>query len=249
MKKVHLLLLLFIISACGCPTTTTNKQIFPSCFIICDFSASQGGNSIEEIKNNAREIFEKISRKYNVKIYDIKSAQYTKPLFEYINPFRKRISTPLEREKWSKENGSMKTILSRKLDSAGRESKNPNTCIIRLLTRIVDDLASDTNNKNNPIRIIILSDMLEYCNYPFGNIDLENAAYQAALNSLSKMPPPKYTLAGYTDIEISLIASSQRAINPASLNNFWEQVFIKYGYTLKGPITATLPSWINSANN
>lgn len=222
----------------------------PICYVLCDFSQSQAAVSKADITQNALEIYQQINSTYALAYININSSQYEKPFFEYVPPANQDIETPKERKQKEAMAKEAKQRLAAALNQLSINDKANSTCIIRALGRVANDLANNPDNRKRPMRIILLSDMLEACSSDFGYINLEKPPYNKALLMLKKMKKPNYTFEGYTDINVAITASSTKPlIDSDGLQGFWKEVLAKFGYTLKSPITASLPNWIHAANN
>jgi hypothetical protein len=218
----------------------------PVCYVLCDFSQSQAADSKADITQNALKIYQQMSGVYALAYININSSQYAKPFFEYVPPASKSILTPKEKKQKMADVEAAKQQLANSLQQLSINDRANNTCIIRALGRVANDLANNPANKKKPIRVIVLSDMLEACSSDFGYINLEKPPYQKALQTLTKMKKPSYTFAGYNDLAISVTASSSEAVaDPDGLNAFWKQVLANFGYDFNVPITAELPAWLN----
>jgi hypothetical protein len=268
MKGVHIYALLFFVLIAACKSTSTDRAVkdnnttsrvtgkyeasvnAPLCYVLCDFSASQDPASTEDMTTNAASIFDAIKEEYSVTCININTSQYERPFFQYSPPDSKDIETPKEKKKRKELVKQQQDSLTSRLNRLKMAIRASNTCLIRALERVASDLAVDPDNKAKPVRIIILSDMLEACANDFGRINLEKQPYKQAIAMLKKMKRPGFGFGGYSNIDISVTASSRISINdPGGLRNFWKEVFAKYGYTFNSPITASLPNWIHSINH
>jgi hypothetical protein len=218
----------------------------PICYVLCDFSNSQDANSQGDIASNAKEIFKQMRSRYAMAYININAPQLQKAFFQYVPPETKEIETPRERRQRQDAMNQQAATLAQRLNELGQGEKANQTCIIKALNKVADELAISDQNKTRPVRIIVLSDMLEVCTNDFGPINLEKPPYQKAIQALEKMKPPPFGFNQYNDLKIGITASSGKSGIPISdLLGFWKEVFAKYGYTLEKPIAAVLPDWVS----
>ncbi len=217
----------------------------PVCYVLCDFSASLTGSSRQLVIENAARVLRSCVPEYRVKYYDINAAQFTPPFFEYAVASGYLVKASDIKNKT--------TIINKAADSLQQVIKSlhkspfpSGTCIIRTLDKIANALGvDDAARQGRTTRIIILSDMLEDCSYPFGRINIEKPPFNPAFNILKKMPKPVFNLEPYKGLEVTVVASSSHVIADVNfLFVFWKEVFGRYGFEFKGPITTNLPSWI-----
>ncbi len=233
------------------PTPATDPADHNSaiCYVLCDFSRSQDSESLKDIVNNGNAVFEAIHKRFVIRFLNINATQYERPFFEYVPAAVKLLQTPIEKKKRREFEKKMSDSLVKVLNQWSISANADKTCIIKAIDRVANDLASDPENKENTIRVIILSDMLEACSNDFGKINLEKPPYNKATMLLNRMTKPAFTFRGFKDLLISVTASSRRDIpNHDLLRNFWVQVFAKYDYPFNNPITPSLPSWIYNKN-
>lgn len=218
----------------------------PICYVLCDFSNSQNAASQTDIVDNAKAIFTKLHSQFALVYFNINAPQFQKPFFQHAPPKVSDIETPSEGRQRDTLLNKAAARLGEKLDSLQQNARAQFTCIIKALGNIANRLASDAQNKVKQVRIIILSDMLEVCQNDFGAVNLERPPYERAVQLLQQMNEPAYGFGGYGNLDISVIASSQKMIaDDSGLLYFWKQVFAKYGYQFNKPITAELPAWLN----
>jgi hypothetical protein len=219
------------------------------CYVLCDFSGSQDPESLKDMLGNANAVFAALRNKFKIRFVNINAAQYERPFFEYEPVAVKTITTPIEKRKRQAFEKRIADSLAAILQQLSAKATAARTCIIKSINRVANDLAGDPENKTHPVRILILSDMLEACSNDFGKINLEKPPYDGAMARLKQMRKPDFTFGGFTDLVISITASSRRDIpNSDQLRRFWVGVFAKYDYTFTQPITSQLPGWIHNTN-
>lgn len=211
------------------------------CFVLCDFSASQG-TSLQTVKNKAQRIYQSAKLKTKIRFYDVNAVQFAAPFFEYTRLVN-RMMKPSEKERLRRDADSMGTILNSSLTSpAGSQS----TCINRGISAVAQSLGDLAPHKTETIWIIVLSDMLEDCTYDWGRIDIDNASYEQALKMLDKMPKPLFGLKNYKNVHIKLTAcSGDNKVSSEKLFVFWKKLLSRYDYNLTTPINNELPAWVN----
>jgi hypothetical protein len=256
--KIYAFSILLIVGITGCKQneSTAEKQpvvekkavekkpvVKKYCYVLCDFSGSQDQSSINVISENAEAIF-KAARQYDIRYYDITTPDLERAFFRSDPEEDDLIETPSQkRERLSMDTARLDSLsgLITKMRSAPLSGS---TCIITSIDKVCRSLAREVS-KDDIVKVVILSDMLEDCTYSFGKIDIDHAPFSMALKTLDSMESPKYTFAGY-NVELSIIGSSQRSINMAGLDSFWEKVFSRYGLKDKPLIAVDLPRWITN---
>lgn len=258
MKKNHIYaaVLMLMVTACGNSTSQISpvapKETSPTvsyrsagiCYVFCDMSASQDATSKQIILQHAVEIFNKRCG-FNLKYFDVSSAQYEPPFFEYVEKPIPDILSPSQRKALLAEASGKEDSLRRKLTDLCKRPSSYRTCILQTVEKAVNSLEFEVEKDTNRyIRIIILSDMLEDCSYSFGRLNIDHGSFETAMKVLARMPTPKFTLSKYKNIQVWIIASSQQNLNTTSLFEFWTAAFKKYGYNLDHPISVELPGWL-----
>lgn len=260
MKASYLYSILFAVTVVSCGQDKAHEPRIPpdvvipgnsnhapkACYILCDFSASQDDISRLVIIRNAEIIFRQVyKQEFRFKYYDISSATYELPFFECVPPPVPILPRPSDLKEIKRKFIEQSDTLHERLIRLSRQPSANSTCIIRTLDKVANSIAREyTKDSNSIIKIVILSDMLEDCTYSFGRIDIDHADYITAFRTLSRMPAPNFTFSNYRNIEITIVASSQRKINTDALYNFWTAVFRKYRYEFNSPIAVDLPKWV-----
>jgi hypothetical protein len=250
----YIKIILFVVMATGCVNSDDNTSkradgppaqppAIPRkfCYVLCDFSASQDQQSRDLIIRNAKTIFSK-AEEFSIRYYDISSAAF--PSFFECGPRGgERIERPSEKIKRKEKTWMQADSLSKEMMRLSQLPSSSNTCIIKTIDKVCRSMKAQVSAKDT-IKIVILSDMLEDCVYDFGEIDIDHLPYSKALQTLGKMPKPNCTFAGYKNIEVNIVAVSQKSLNTNMLEQFWDQVFLKYDLSSKPMITVELPGWI-----
>lgn len=253
--KTYALSILLIVAIAGCKgeDATAGKQAVATkdvvekkpakkyCYVLCDFSGSQDQSSLDVISENAKTIF-KHAKQYNLRYYDVTTPHLAGTFFQSDSQDDDLIETPSqERERLHKDTARLESLsgLITKMRSAPLSGS---TCIITGVNKVCHLLPREVN-KDDIIKVVILSDMLEDCTGDLGKIDIDHAPIRKAFKTLDSMPDPQYTFAGY-NVELSIVGSSQKSINMAELDSFWERVFAKYALKDKPLIAVGLPRWI-----
>jgi hypothetical protein len=225
-------------------TAGGNNPAMTVCYIICDFSASQGSNSRQTIIRNANTIFKAGTEKgYWLRYYDIGAPQFVEAFFE-CKITGGSIMSGGERRQLQDSIRKQRDTLNKVMTKLCQPPFPKNTCILTAISKVANSLSSNAGENNKtPIKIAILSDMLEDCNYHFGSINIEKGDYKTALATIAKMTKPRFTFAG-KNVEFSFVASSNLDIkNYEQLFEFWKQVLAKFDYELKTAISSDLPNW------
>lgn len=227
------------------PKQITSDVPIPAdiCYVLCDFSASQG-NSLQTVKEKAYRIYDAAKLKCEVFFFDINGPQFSDPFFSS-DLLLKNAKRPSDKENFKKKADSLGNTLKVELSKKSVPNASQNTCIIRSITTTVQSLTDKIKNSEQRIWIIILSDMLEDCTYDFGKIDIDNASYEIAMKQLDKMPKAIFTLKDFKNINIKLaVCSKDNTISSEKLFLFWKKVFARYDYNLVRPPTQELPNWV-----
>lgn len=223
-----------------------DHPVIPSCYVFCDMSGSQDSKSKQIIMQHAVDIFKK-AKGYDFKYYDISAPQFEPPFFEYTEPPVPEIAKPTDLKDNDEERSHKTDSLTKRLMELYHRPSSNRTCILRTIEKAVNTLTSKSGGSaGQDVRIIILSDMLEDCNYSFGRLNIDHGVFKDAMKVLEKMPAPRFTLSKYKKAEVYLVASSQRRIATDSLYSFWVEAFKKYGYDLTSPILVQLPDWVTN---
>ncbi|MGB8193090.1 MAG: hypothetical protein WCF67_14275 [Chitinophagaceae bacterium] len=252
----YLIFFLFVLTSCTNAGNTENTQRPKSndwintkdipadiCYVLCDFSASQGNKSRQTIRQNAISIYQSAATKCKIRFYDINAPQLEGPFFEFPD-LLKNVQKPSQRKimkaKAHAQKDTLDLLISNRMNTISKS-----TCIIKALDMVAASLKKQAAQyKDQRISVVILSDMLEDCNFDFGRINIDKGNFREADRVLATMPNPPYTFKGYKNLSLAFAASSTRTdINMTSLNNFWKQVLKKYEYDSPDPITPELPAW------
>lgn len=230
MKKTFLYLASIMASlvSCGGTEVPAPANTPGICYVLCDFSASQGVRSRQTIVKNASRIFEKGMKNYHFSYYDIATQRYEAPFFDYTDSSAMIVKKSL-RKSIDARKILFRDSLNRQMIKLCQEQGARNTCIMRTLDKIA---ASIGVKFKGPIKIFILSDMLEDCIYESVRINIDSAPFELASKNLSKLPKPTFTFKGY-EIEVLPVVSSEKSTSFPKLFEFWKQVFAKYDYDLK----------------
>jgi hypothetical protein len=222
------------------------RTIIPNlCYVLCDFSASQGNKSREAIRSNALKIYETAKTKCKIRYYDINAPEFQLPFFEFL-PLFKEAKTPMQQRKILLLAKTQSHTLDSLIKSNYASGASGQTCIIKALSKIAQSLTHHARqNKTQNISIIVLSDMLEDCDFTFGKINIDNRNMELAFKTLAQMPKPAFTFKEYPDLKITLTASSDKRADIDKLHAFWMAVLKKFDYELTDPITTDLPNWVN----
>jgi hypothetical protein len=233
MKRSFLSLIVigFTLYGCGGSDVPHNTNQPGVCYVLCDFSESQGSRSRQGIMSNALSIFDKGLRNFRFRYYDIGAPQYEGPFFDYYDSSgitgKKSLRDAIDKRKKLRRDN-----LQQQMVKLFQQQGTSNTCIIGSLSKVAASLASDSLNRKSRVRVIILSDMLEDCVYDSARIDIDKASFDKAIKAVSKLPKPVFSFNGY-NIEVYPVVSSENNISPNKLFEFWKQVFAKYDYELK----------------
>ncbi|WP_315823903.1 hypothetical protein [Paraflavitalea speifideaquila] len=246
-KLLSFLMAFFLLTACGGDDLVQQpvKRTEPTYYVLCDFSASQGNQSRQAIIQNADSLFKVMCRQHARIIYfDISAAQYEKPFFDYsiVQPSFVTGTKLRQREQEIAVKGD---TLHRRMERICNLPSSLNTCIIRAIGKVANSMSRDIGpgKIDQPVKIVILSDLLEDCAYNNRRVNIDRGDFTRAFQILDAMPKPTATFSTYKDIEITLVASSQRTIKQDSLDSFWEAVFRKFDHQLTEPISVSLPRW------
>ncbi len=214
----------------------------PMCYMLCDFSQSQDTLSFEEMKNNTLTVFSKINKEYSVKLFDIRENGTRKAFFDYSLPEKTSIETPKQEKKREKYFSCMLDSLKAKLEELSALKKSKSTCIIDILDALASEVKNDMPDKDLPVKIVILSDMLEDC----CGIKVINSVNAA--RSIENRPVSN-TFSNYK-AEASLVLSSKNKQHTSNedLLNFWKRVFDKYRCAFDTSFTMSLPLWVRQLN-
>lgn len=247
------ILLIVGITSCKQDESKVNKQpaaekkavekqpVKKYCYVLCDFSGSQDQSSIDVISKNAKTIFEK-AKQYDIRYYDIRTPDLERAFFQSDPQEDDLIETPSQKRERLNKDTTLLNSLSGLIAKKRSAKLSGSTCIITGIDRVCRSLAREVS-KDDIVKVVILSDMLEDCTYSFGKIDIDHAPFSKAFKVLDSMQSPKYTFAGY-NVELSIVGSSQKKIDMAALDSFWEKVFARYGLKDKPLIAVDLPRWI-----
>lgn len=241
-KSIAALLFLCFISVASEATATPfgRKQTRPILFVICDFSSSQKAKGIAMITSKALTVFKKMSDKYDAYFYDVSSPIFDDEFYKSEAPVLVRAS---DYRQWEKAKEDREQELLRKLDSM-RKYSTRRTCILTAIDKVMNRLAANPAYKNVPVRVLVISDMLEDCSYEKGAINIDKGSYRKAFEKLGEMSKPVETFKGYRDVLIQLIGTSQFDNKQLDLlNEFWKKVLERYSYKLAAPISPVLPEW------
>lgn len=242
MKKVPIYFVLASLTLSCCVSEV--KPNLPRYYVLCDFSTSQGIQSRQTIVQHAKRAFAKIlDQQAKADYFDISAPQLEKPFYSY-RPFTQEFMTPKEEDSMRHVKAAQKDSLNNIITAFYQQPLSNSTCIVQTIDKVANCLARDIDNSNQPIRIIIFSDLLEDCMSNQGRINIDGGHFDSAFERLSRMPQPIASFSAYKNLEISLVAASQRHINLNDLNRFWREIFKKYGYTLTEPISVSLPKWL-----
>jgi hypothetical protein len=221
------------------------KKQEPTYYVLCDFSASQGRQSLQVIMENADSLFKVMCRQNARIIYmDISAAQFEKPFFDYKLECPSFV-TGTRLKELEQEKISQGDTLRRRMQRICQLPSSNNTCIIRTIEKVANSMPRDIGpgKIDQPVKMVILSDLLEDCQNGLRRINIDRADFAPAFERLASMPTPTSTFSDYKNMEITLVAASQRIIKQDSLNRFWKEVFGKFSYDLKGDISVSLPRW------
>jgi hypothetical protein len=211
------------------------------CYVLCDFSASQA-TTLDRIIAQAKTIFDKEGKEALTRYIAIGSASMEGTFFEYQPLEPKKVMTPIEDYTRKAYFPCMKARLDTALENLKRQTRYPNSCIINAIGIIASDL-TNLAVKNEVVKIYILSDMMEDCNFRGkGKIDLARGDYRSALAVLDRLAAPLSTFQPYPRIKITLVGTSTvQGIDMQELNMFWRRVLAKYQYNFQGAISSSLP--------
>lgn len=213
------------------------------CYVLCDFSASQGNKSRTDISLNALKIYEAANKKCKLRYYNINAPDFEGPFFEFLH-ITKQAKDPRTRWKIDSMSKPQKDTLANLLFKNCSSTAPTNTCIIKSLDKIARSMKNQIgNNKELNVDIIVLSDMLEDCTLSFGKIDIDHEAFDKAFKTLGQMHSPTFTFKDFKNLTITLTASSEKNMDLENLQNFWTEVLKRYHYPLNSAITTDLPEW------
>lgn len=254
MKKYILPTLLLLTAASCVPLespsfeTETEQKIDPastarSCYILCDFSASQGQASRLAIISNAQTIMNRRQKDHSLRYYQIDGVNDAS-FFASDPPQINSIERPSDRDDRKKALKRLADSLAGLMKKLSQKPSLESTCIIKTLDKLLWSVKS-RNAPADSIRILILSDMLEDCSYGFGRIDIDHHPFSQALQTLKRMPPPAASFASFKNIRLYLVISSQKNHDLNALQRFWQEVFKRYGLPADFDLSFELPNWVH----
>lgn len=244
MKKIKrfLLLVLTAISA-GCNPKP------PYSIVFCDFSSSIDTiKTSEKIKTDAMQIFRNEVMDNCIDFYSISKDYHSRRLFRS-EPLRSD-HTPSEKEEFEARLGSRGDSLRKILDEASEESlkiypNEPNSCIINCIERSVSYFEMYEPERNTPLHLYILSDMLECCVFTNNKkINLEpNHDIEEQISSIPAITDSSLSLKQFKNLRIHVVVSSNKILEGKNkaFEKFWTLVFQRYGYDIRNQITVELP--------
>lgn len=226
----HVKILLFIISfnvfyACKDPREYFRDTPQNIMVVLCDITKSLDTSSINKVKENALKILNKYPEA-EIYFFPIDSNLYTNPLLGKKSYKNMRYS-----EKSASEKKDVET-LKINIEQTYRNRNTRASCIIKGFTMAANKFKEFKPKENYKFKLIFLSDMLEYCFYEPGKINLENKAqYKKALDVLQKLPTPEMPLSSLpVEITFVITAHKQLPIDENLHKEFWKAVCQKHGY-------------------
>lgn len=251
MKKTIALMMItgVLFSSCGNSTSEKafEKRKLPLLYVICDFSSSLDTAAYRQIVGNVRTCFEKLSATYDIKVFGISESPFTQPVFEFRKE-RRMSTTPKDRENEEKRRKDSAEKLSEKLLEYAMANRTSNTCILQQIKRAGGDFRNYDSSGKTPVRLIVLSDMLEDCSSGSLTISIAGGRFSEELGKVpdsARILADGYSFQGLQNFKLGIIMSSARTkVNDDSLNGFWKEVFSRFGYRNWERLSNAMPNWI-----
>lgn len=191
---------------------------------------------IAELSHKVGQIIESAPFDSKISIYPVDRSPYVPPILEFAAPPQPRNATQRKRAKRSLEayrDSAMQSILGLFESVYLPASTQPTSCLVRSLSRAHSIFARFENSGEIDRELILLSDMVEECNYEgFGLVSMSRQHNTFA--DFFKQYRPNYDL-GYADV--SIVMSTQQHLSQShgvpidTLAGYWRQVFQKIGFS------------------
>jgi hypothetical protein len=218
----------------------------PLCIVYCDFTNSVDSTSASLIIKNAEEIFNRLYDSYKLTFYIISKNDWSIPFFEtdlllIKNPRpseRIQLNQLLKIEKPASLD-SFQKVLNRVVS----QKRIKPSCIVNAVENSIRVFDNYDKTGQLKLRLILLSDMIEYCKSSIGLIDLENKHYKEANKLVDDFKDTTYSFSKFKNLQIDIIVSSQKDNAASDQNKLWKKIFQKYGYVNLPNLSSTSPRY------
>lgn len=221
---VPILLMIIFLFQLKCVLDNKKKQVT---VVMCDITRSLDTNSIKKVTDIALNILTK-SLDAEVYFYPIDSNLYVDFILHKESYSGLRYTELLDTVEKDKKK------LSESIFRIYQIRNTRVSCILKGFNIAYKKFMEYSLSEQYDFQLVFLSDMLEYCSYNFGFLDLERITnYKSTMGSIQKYKPDFDLKKLNVKITIVMTASRQLPIDESLHREFWREAFKNFGYDEK----------------
>lgn len=199
-------------------STPTNKK--PTILVFCDITPSMDSKAIERLINISVEII----KKYNdadIYFYPVSSNLYTPELLHVkpnFSPYQEREYVQQIQKEISNKHSSI-------------ENMKEESCVTKSFVLAYNKFSELKITPSNKSFVVFISDMMEYCNYELGLINLSNRSTLSSNYEILDKIKPGFNLAKLgTEVTIVMNVSKKLPLDEKAHLDFWRHAFSNIGF-------------------